>query len=207
MVCFFAFSSAQDQERSARWTKHHSVYLFCCQPSAWTPPGKAGAAGPSQQSEQRAWGTTYPTGPRSQNPFFKRTRAESQRRPGQLAGTDGWRAVAPLWEQTRAPAQPGRQPEPQPQPGGWEPLGPLCPLSAGPACPGQTGKTSPPLRRSSLAPGQVGPSGNSGRGRPGALVHRLLRTCLCRCAGSLRPRLLLRAGSPVSSAEYHVPGV
>ncbi|XP_044925336.1 RNA-binding protein with multiple splicing isoform X1 [Mustela nigripes] len=27
------------------------------------------------------------------------------------------------------------------------------------------------------------------------------------CAGSLRPRLLLRAGSPVSSAEYHVPGV
>ncbi|XP_063673055.1 RNA-binding protein with multiple splicing isoform X2 [Pan troglodytes] len=27
------------------------------------------------------------------------------------------------------------------------------------------------------------------------------------CAGSLPPRLLLRAGSPVSSAEYYVPGV
>lgn len=163
MVCFFAFSSAQDQEGSARWTKHHSVCLFCCQPSAWKPPGKAGAAGPSQQSEQRAWGTTYPTGPRSQNPFFKRTRAESQRRPGQLAGTDGWRAVAPLWEQTRAPAQPGRQPEPHPQPGGWEPLGPLCPLSTGPVCPTQTGKTSRSAAPLVLGPwGQVFPSGNSG---------------------------------------------
>lgn len=135
-----------------------SLSLFCCQPSAWKPHGKAGAAGPSQQSEQRAWGTTYPTGPRSQNPFFKRTRAESQRRPGQLAGTDGWRAVAPLWEQTRAPAQPGRQPEPQPQPGGWEPLGPLCPLSAGPVCPRRTGKTSRASAPLVLGPwGQVGP--------------------------------------------------
>lgn len=33
---------------------------------------------------------------------------------------------------------------------------------------------------------------------------QLLPTCLCRCAGSLPPRLLLRAGSPVSSAEYCV---
>lgn len=38
----------------------------------------------------------------------------------------------------------------------------------------------------------------------GALAHGLLPTCLFRCAGSLPPRLLLRAGSPVSSAEYYV---
>ncbi|XP_073075153.1 RNA-binding protein with multiple splicing isoform X2 [Manis javanica] len=36
-------------------------------------------------------------------------------------------------------------------------------------------------------------------------THRGVRSC--GCAGSLRPRLLLRAGSPGSSAEYCVPGV
>lgn len=54
--------------------------------------------------------------------------------------------------------------------------------------------------------GGVSPAGCSEeRGCPGgALVHSLLPPCLSRCAGSLPPRLLLRAGSPVSSAEYYV---
>lgn len=37
----------------------------------WKPHGKDGAAGPPRHSEQRAWGTRYPTAPRSQTPFPK----------------------------------------------------------------------------------------------------------------------------------------
>lgn len=82
--------------------------------------------------------------------------------------------------------------------------------------PGCRSGTSQPLGRAARwrckwAPsrnrrGAVSPAGCSEeRGCPGgALVHSLLPPCLSRCAGSLPPRLLLRAGSPVSSAEYYV---
>lgn len=58
-------------------------------------------------------------------------------------------------------------------------------------CPGKAGKGEP--RGSQLLPGWVATT-----------PLTLCPSCLCRCAGSLLPRLVLRAGSPVSSAECRV---
>ena len=61
---------------------------------------------------------------------------------------------------------------------------------------------------SALCPGKAGKAeSRSSRLSPGWVATTPLTpcpSCLCRCAGSLPPRLVLRAGSPVSSAECRV---
>lgn len=45
--CFLSCSSAQDWEHSAKWTKHHSIHLFCCWPYTLETPWKRWCCGTS----------------------------------------------------------------------------------------------------------------------------------------------------------------
>lgn len=69
---FLTFSSVQDQEHYAQWTKHHSTHLgggvLAFLFGALME--ELGLQVPLS-SEQRAQGTRHPTVPRSQTPFLK----------------------------------------------------------------------------------------------------------------------------------------
>ena len=69
--CFLTCSSAQDWEHSASGQSITQSICFVAGLPLWKPRGKDGAAGPPRHSEQRVWGTRYPTAPRSQTPFLK----------------------------------------------------------------------------------------------------------------------------------------
>lgn len=53
-----------------------------------------------------------------------------------------------------------------------------------------------------MVPGTL--AGQNAMGRWSQEMFTFFSQCLCRCAGSLPQRLLLRAGNPVSSAELYV---
>lgn len=86
-ACVFTFSLVQTWERSARWTKHHSIHFCLALAFHFGKPMEETGLQAPQQSEQRAACTRHPTVPRSRNPFSKKIGTQS---PQVLARPDRW---------------------------------------------------------------------------------------------------------------------